>query len=122
MRTNQGFSFNGLIFNNEMAYETISEIEGELVSRFYNDNIRLFYNKYKERMEDYYQYIKKLINGITSKLKVVEIEARNFVKHFPGVVRLIHCGGESRDSKSRQYEKDLPKLFCNKVEIIFKND
>ena len=122
MRTSQGFSFNALIFNNEMAYEIIYEIEGELDSRFYNDNIRLFCTLYKERIENYYQHLKNLINSITTKLKVVEIEAGEFVKYFPNIVSLINCGGGSRDSKSRQYEKDLSKLFCNKVEISFKND
>ena len=40
MRVGEGFIFEGLIFNNEMAYETISETELGL-NIFYNDNIRL---------------------------------------------------------------------------------
>ena len=116
MRVGQGFSF-----NNEIAYEIISEIEGGL-DNFYEDNIKLFCIHYKERIEDYYQYIKNLINGITSELKVVEIEAGEFVKYFPNMVSLINCGGGLRDSILRKYEKDLSKLFCKKVEIIYKND
>ena len=121
MRVGQGFSFNGLIFNNEMAYEIISEIEGGL-DNFYDDNIQLFCILYKERIGDYYQYINNLINDITSELKVVEIEAGEFVKYFPNIVILINCGGGTRDSILRKYEKDLLNLFCQKVEIIFKND
>ena len=74
MRVGEGFIFEGFIFNNEMAYETISKIEGGL-DIFYNDNIRLFYINYKTRIEDCYQNIKNIINSITTKLKVVEIEA-----------------------------------------------
>ena len=60
MRVGQGFSFNGLIFNNETAYKIISEIEGELDGRFYNDNIRLFCINYKTIIEYCFQNIKKI--------------------------------------------------------------
>ena len=122
MSVGEGFSFNRLIFDSEMAYVTISLIESGLHSRFYNEKIQLFCINYKAKIEDYYQYIKNLINSITTKLKVVAIEAGEFVKYFPNVVCLINCGGGSRDSILRKYEKDLSKLFCNKVEIIFKNN
>ena len=65
MRVGQGLIFEGIIFNNEMAYETNSKIEQGL-DIFYNDNIRLFCIDYKTRIEDCYQNTKNLINGITS--------------------------------------------------------
>ena len=121
MRDGKRIVFNGLFFNNEMAYETISDIELEL-EYFYDDNIRLFLIDCKTKIEECYQRLKNLINDIT-KIKVVEIEAERFIDNYPSIEKLI--SGDSAvklDYILRQYEKDLLKLFSKKVEIIRKSD
>ena len=87
------------------------------------ENEQISFNEYKTKIEERYQKIKTVINGITTKIKVAEIGAGSFVKTFPGVESLLYCDRELRaDSIVSQYERDLSMSFCKKVEIIYKEE
>lgn len=45
---------------------------------------------YKTKIEECYQKIKNIINSITSRRKVAEIEAGEFVRNFPSVESLSY--------------------------------
>lgn len=49
-----------------------------------------YYFDYKTKIEECYQKIKNIINSITSRRKVAEIEAGEFVRNFPSVESLSY--------------------------------
>ena len=57
MRDCERITFNGLIFNNEIAYEIISDVEFEL-EYFYDEGIQSFSNNYEMEIEECYHRLK----------------------------------------------------------------
>ena len=110
MRVGEGFSFNGLNFNNSMEHITLCKIEIGL-DKFYESN--------NKQIEECYQNLKNIINIIATKIKVVEIEAGSFEKNFPSVVFLLCSKNDFRLDCVRfgQYQRALLKLISKKVGI-----
>ena len=123
MGNQKDFHFNGLVFNNKNEYEIISSID-QVLNSFYNDNIYLFsiHGDYFEEL--FYNTIKELIEGFSSRIKIVEIEAGSFKKNFPSIEDLLRSENDFRLDcvKFGKRQKDLFKSFNKKVEIIFKNN
>ena len=123
MGNQKDFHFKGLVFNNKNEHEIISSID-YLFYSFYNDDIYLF-SVYGENLEElFYNGAKKLIEGICSGIKIVEIEAGSFKKNFPNIVDLLRSENDFRldCAKFGKRQRDLFKSFNKKAEIIFKND
>ena len=123
MENQKDFYFNGLVFNNKNEQEIISSIDSVLNS-FYNDSIFLFsiHGKYLEEL--FCNNTKELIEGISSLIKIVEIEAGSFKNNFSNIVDLLRSENDFRLDcvKFGKRQRDLLKSFNRKVEIIFKND
>ena len=123
MGRQKDFHFNGLVFNNKNEHEIISGIDLVLWS-FYNVNIYLFsiHGEYFEEL--FYNNTKELIEGISSGIKIVEIESGSFKNNFPDIVDLLRSENDFRLDcvKFGKRQKDLFKSFNKKVEIVFKND
>lgn len=119
----------GLFFNNEMAYSIISQLDLEMEELYDLEDKEISFNNYRTKLEDSCQNIKNIIDEIVSKTKVVEKEGGNFERNFSSVKSLTYCDSESGyesevrgDTISGKYEKDLSERFCEKVEIIYKEE
>ena len=121
MGNRKDFLFNGLVFNNKNEYEIISSID-QVLNSFYNGNIFLFSVNGDYLEELFYNGAKELIEGISSLIKIVEIETDSFKKNFPSIEGLLHSENDFRLDcvKFGKRQKDLLKSFNRKVEIVFK--
>ena len=123
MGSQKDFYFNGLVFNNKKEHEIISSID-HVLNSFYNNNIYIFSVNGDYLEELFYNGAKELIEGISSRIKIVEIEAGSFKKNFPSIVDLLRSENDFRLDCVRfgKRQRDLFESFNKKVEIVFKND
>ena len=111
MSSDEQFEYNGLDFNSEIDYETISNIEFEL-DYFYDEDMQSFSDDYEIEIKDCYYRLNNILENIDFEIEVTEEEVGSFEDNYPSIERMLNSAPVS------QYERDLNYILSEKVKKI----
>ena len=97
---NNQFKYNALIFNSEVDFETISNIEFEL-NYFYDEDMQTFADDYENQVKGCCYRLNNLLENIDFEIEVAEEEEGSFEDNYPSIDRMLNSAPIS------QYEMDL---------------